>query len=56
MVSDNHGQAREAHPHSERRFRALAENALDIVMVTDPDGTMRYVSPSVERVLGYTPE
>ena len=56
MVSDNHGQAREAHPHSERRFHALAENALDIVMVTDPDGTMRYVSPSVERVLGYTPE
>jgi PAS domain S-box-containing protein len=56
MVSDNHEQAREAHPHSERRFHALAENALDIVMVTDPDGTMRYVSPSVERVLGYTPE
>ncbi len=25
-------------------------------MVTDPDGTIRYISPSVERVLGYTPE
>ena len=25
-------------------------------MVTGPDGTIRYVSPSVERVLGYAPE
>src|SRR5918994_6237458 len=25
-------------------------------MVTDPDGTIRYMSPSVERGLGYTPE
>ena len=25
-------------------------------MITDPDGTIRYVNPSVERVLGYTPE
>jgi PAS domain S-box-containing protein len=29
---------------------------LDIVMVTDPDGTIRYTNPSVERVLGYRPE
>jgi PAS domain S-box-containing protein len=55
MVPENHGQAREAIPHSERRFHAFAENALDIVMVTGPDGTIHYVSPSVERVLGYTP-
>jgi PAS domain S-box-containing protein len=55
MDTDNHGRAREAHPHSERRFHALAENALDIVMVTGPDGTIRYLSPSVERVLGRTP-
>ena len=25
-------------------------------MVTDPDGTISYLSPSVERVLGYTSE
>src|SRR4028119_1250878 len=56
MDTDNRGRAREAHPHSERRFHALAENALDIVMVTDPDGTISYLSPSVERVLAYTPE
>ncbi|WP_435358254.1 PAS domain-containing protein [Haloarchaeobius sp. DFWS5] len=28
----------------------------DIVSVHEPDGTMQYVSPSVERILGYEPE
>ena len=41
---------------SEGRFRALIQNALDIIMVTDADGTIRYMSPSVERTLGYRPE
>lgn len=41
---------------SEERFRALIQNALDIIMVTDADGTIRYMSPSVERMLGYRPE
>ena len=39
---------------SEERFRSLIENALDIIMILDPDGTIGYVSPSVEKVLGYT--
>src|ERR687893_1625858 len=56
METDNPGWAVGAHPHSERRFHALAENALDVVMVTGPDGTIRYLSQSVARVLGYTPE
>jgi PAS domain S-box-containing protein len=49
-------------PGSERRqqlevdFRALIENALDIVTLLDPDGTIRLQSPSVERHLGYKPE
>jgi PAS domain S-box-containing protein len=41
---------------SEARFHALVQNALDIVMVTDAQGTIRYISPSAERVLGYRPE
>lgn len=41
---------------SERRFHALVQNALDIIMVTDADGAIRYISPSVERVLGYPPD
>jgi PAS domain-containing protein len=39
----------------ERRLRALVENGSDIVTVLDPDGTVTFVSPSVERFLGYTP-
>ncbi|NET32761.1 MAG: PAS domain S-box protein [Cyanothece sp. SIO1E1] len=38
---------------SEERFRSLIENALDIIMILDPDGTVGYVSPSIEKVLGY---
>ena len=41
---------------SEQRFQALVQNALDIVMVTDADGTIRYISPSVNRILGYKVE
>jgi PAS domain S-box-containing protein len=41
---------------SEERFHALVQNSLDIVMVTDAQGAIRYVSPSVERVLGYRSE
>ncbi|HLL41201.1 MAG TPA: PAS domain S-box protein, partial [Rubrobacteraceae bacterium] len=46
----------EALRESEARFYALVQHALDIVMVTDAQGTIRYISPSIERVLGYRPE
>jgi two-component system cell cycle sensor histidine kinase/response regulator CckA len=39
---------------SEVRFRALIENASDPVSVLDETGTLRYVSPAHERVLGHT--
>lgn len=41
---------------NERRFRSLIENALDIITVIDADNNISYVSPAVERVLGYRPE
>ncbi len=41
---------------SQRRFRALIENAAEIVTVIDATGTIVYQSPSLERVLGRTPE
>ena len=41
---------------SERRFRALAQNASDVVAILDADGVILYESPSVERALGYRPE
>ena len=41
---------------SEERFRRLAENATDVIASCSPDGLVTYVSPSAERVFGYSPE
>ncbi len=40
----------------ERWFRSLVENATEVVTILEADGTVRYVSPAIERVLGYRPE
>lgn len=40
----------------EERFRSLIENSHDVMVVVDERGTITYVSPSVQRVLGYAPE
>ncbi len=49
-------RAEDALQSSEQHFRALIENASDIITILDGDGTIRYESPSLERVLGYKPE
>ena len=41
---------------SEERYRLLAENAWDVVWTMNMDTKITYVSPSVHRVLGVTPE
>ena len=40
---------------SEERFRRVVENALDIITILDTDGIIYYESPSVAKVLGYSP-
>jgi PAS domain S-box-containing protein len=40
---------------SEERMRALLEGSSDMVQVLDEKGTIHYVSPSMERILGYDP-
>ena len=42
--------------HREEHFRALIENATDIITILSADATLGYVSPSVERILGYRNE
>ncbi|HEX6913795.1 MAG TPA: PAS domain-containing sensor histidine kinase, partial [Chitinophagaceae bacterium] len=41
---------------SEERYRLLANNMMDLVALHLPDGTYTYVSPSVEKLLGYSVE
>jgi PAS domain S-box-containing protein len=38
----------------EARYRALTENAPDLIAELDADGSTIYASPGYERVLGYT--
>ncbi len=49
-------EAESALRNSERYYRSLIENALDGVVILDPDGKFRYESPSMERLLGLKPE
>ena len=37
------------------RYRLMAENASDVVYQVDLDGIVEWISPSVERILGWTP-
>jgi PAS domain S-box-containing protein len=41
---------------SEERHRLLADNASDVITVIDLGGRLLYVSPSVEKLIGYTQE
>jgi PAS domain S-box-containing protein len=49
-------KAEDALRRSEEYFRALMENSLDAVTIMNEDGTIRYESPSYERLLGFKPE
>jgi len=48
--------ARQELQKREEYFRSLIENAAEIITVLNRDGTRRYVSPSIERALGYNPK
>src|SRR5918994_6045480 len=41
---------------SEERFRSLLQNTSDFITILEAEGTVRYISPAVERVTGYKPE
>ncbi len=41
---------------SERRFRALIDKAIDIILIVNPDGNVRFASPATREMLGYDPE
>lgn len=57
-LRDVHEQVRaeQAQRESEAHYRLLAEQAADFTLRTDADDVIRWVSPSVERVMGWRPE
>jgi PAS domain S-box-containing protein len=52
-----HKAAEAARHRSDARLRALFENSLDLIAVVDPrNATLKFISPSVNRLLGYVPD
>ena len=41
---------------NEARFRALVQQLGDVIAIADAQGILRYASPAIETILGYTPE
>lgn len=39
---------------SEQKFRSIVENVQDVVMLTNPDGVINYISPSTKDALEYS--
>ncbi len=48
-------QAEEALRKSEEYFRSLIENSYEVMILLSREGKIRYISPSIHRVLGYDP-
>jgi PAS domain S-box-containing protein len=40
----------------EQRFRLLAENTSDLITLHNPSGTIKYISPAIKKITGYTPD
>lgn len=56
LISQHRAETTKVLSQSEARLRSLVQNSSDIITILGADGTIRYESPSVERILGYKPE
>ncbi len=57
LALDSAALTEEVHRRSsEARFGSLVQHSSDLITVLGPDGEIIYQSPSIERVLGYSPD
>jgi PAS domain S-box-containing protein len=56
LAEQSKKEAENALQESEQKFRLLAEHSEDIISEHSPNGTILYISPSVEKVLGFARE
>lgn len=49
-------QAEAALEESEEKFRGIAQRSFDLIVTSYRDGGLNYISPAMERILGYSPE
>ncbi|MBW2651113.1 MAG: PAS domain S-box protein [Deltaproteobacteria bacterium] len=55
-ISMNNARAYQKIRQSEEQFRALGENAPDIIYTLDADGVFDYINPAWEKILGHKKE
>lgn len=51
-----HAIERKIHQRELKRYETLIQESTDVNAILEPDRTIRYLTPSVEHVLGYEPE
>jgi len=55
-LEEDFKQAEKTLKESREKYKTVIENISEIIQIVDSEGVISYVSPSVQRILGYKPE
>jgi len=55
-LKDIIGQTQETITRIQKRFQVLVQESSDVFEIISPDGTIQYISPAYERIMGYKSE
>src|SRR3712207_8866780 len=54
-VEEEHKREAIVWAQNEAKWRSLIHNSSNLITILDSDGTIRYISPAVQGILGYKP-